>query len=114
MRRVCRQLLPFDQTDIVGSGRAQGPPAWVRVDLSGDLLTTLLVSYLLQAEGGGGQPHSPLCPDTLWGHTLLDRLADPFYPRLQQVDRGEEEGDPQCSVFTHGHSGAEPGAAASL
>lgn len=93
---------------------AQGPPAWGRVGLRGLLLTTLPVSYLLQAEGGGGQPHAPLCPDALWGHALLDGLADPLYPRLQQVDRGEEEGDPQCSVLTHGHSGAEPGATASL
>lgn len=93
---------------------AQGPSGWGRLGLRGLFLTTLPLSCLLQAEGGGGQPHSPLCPDTLGGHALLDGLADPLYPCLQQVDRREEEGDPQCPLLAHGHSGAEPGAAASL
>lgn len=36
----------------------------------------------LQAEGRGGQPDAPLCPDALWGHSVLDGLADPLHPRL--------------------------------
>lgn len=36
----------------------------------------------LQAEGGGGQPDAPLCPDPLWGHSVLDRLADTLHSRL--------------------------------
>lgn len=40
------------------------------------------VHVFLQGSGGGGHPDTPLCPNTVWGDVVLDRLADSLHPLL--------------------------------
>lgn len=59
-----------------------------------------------QGDCGGGHPHPPVCPHPVRWDSLLDRLADPLHPRLQQTHRRQEEGDPQWNLLPHGHPSA--------
>ncbi len=68
--------------------------------------------WCLQGGRCGGFPHSPIRPHSSWKDALLDRLADPIHPRLQQIYWRETERNSQRHLFADGHPGAGPRAAA--
>lgn len=61
---------------------------------------------LLQWGCGGGHPDASFCSDAVKRDSVLDRLADPFHPRLQQTPRRQNQRDPGWDLLSNGHPGS--------
>lgn len=61
-----------------------------------------------QRGGGEGRASTPLCPNAVRRHAVLDRLEYALHPLVPEADRGGTPRDPLQHLLAHGHSRLQP------